>query len=92
MSLGQPVSFKFRPWVVAEGCGATNAETAEGVDPSRAGLGLLPGVGAGPEPDVLRECLDWLVLTTPVSVAVPTSDALCLFSGWSLPGRLLPLL
>jgi hypothetical protein len=29
---------QFRPWVVAEGCGSTNAEAAEGVDPSRAGL------------------------------------------------------
>ncbi len=50
-----------------------------GVHPSRAGLGLLPGIGAGPKPDVLWERLDWPVLTTPVSVAVSTSDALCLF-------------
>ena len=44
-----------------------------GVHPSRAGLGLLPGIGAGPEPDVLQARLDWQVVTTPVSVAVPTS-------------------
>ena len=50
-----------------------------GVHPSRSGLGLLQGIGAGPEPDVLWERLDWPVLTTPVSVAVPTSDALRLF-------------
>ncbi len=50
-----------------------------GVHPSLAGLGLLPGIGAGPEPDVLQARLDWQVVSTPVSVAVPTSDALCLF-------------
>ncbi len=72
-------SESLRPWVVVEGCGAANAEAPVGVHPSRAGLGLLPGIGAGPEPDVLWEHLDWPVLTTPVSVAVPTSDALCLF-------------
>jgi hypothetical protein len=71
-------SESLRPWVVAKGCGAANAEAAEGVHPSRVGLGLLPGVGAGPEPDVLQARLDWPVSTL-VSVAVPTSDALRLF-------------
>ncbi len=68
-----------RPWVVAEGCGAANAEAPVGVHPRRAGLGLLQGLGAGPEPDVLQARLDWPVVSTPVSVAVPTSNALCLF-------------
>ena len=74
-------SESLRPWAVVECCGAASAGAPVGVHPSCASLGLLPGVGAGPEPGVLRECLDWLVLATPVSIAVPASDALCLFLG-----------
>ena len=55
-----------------EGCGATNAGAAEGVHPSRAGLELLPGVGAEPEPDVLQVCLAWpVVFTAWVSLGRP---------------------
>ncbi len=44
-----------------EGCGATNAGAAEGVHPSRAGLELLPCVGAVPELVKLQACSAWPV-------------------------------
>jgi hypothetical protein len=90
-----------------EGCGATpecrSAAAAKGVHPSRAGLGLLPGGGAEPEPVVsqCRQCsparasgaprlagcqaslpVSHCGLTRSVTIAVPTSDVLCLF--WSV--------
>ena len=74
-------SESLRPWAVVECCGAASAGAPVGVHPNCASLGLLPGVGAGPEPGVLRECFDWLVLATPVSAAVPANGALRLFLG-----------
>jgi hypothetical protein len=82
--------------LIAASCGASSVEAPVGVHPSRAGLGLMAAscgvatveapVGMHPSRSGLgliaaSECLDWLVLATPVSVAVPTSDALCLFLG-----------
>jgi hypothetical protein len=49
---------------VDESCGAAVAEAAEGVHPSRAGLGLLPGVGAVPKLGVMQACSAWSVVFT----------------------------